>query len=226
MEGRRGNSISKPPRPPFLPVKNAFRLLAGEIMKRIALIAAFALLTAFAVAQAPQSGSQTKPAQPQSPAAPATQTPAAGQQPAAPQPPAGKRPPQAKTQPELTEFQAVLGNADAKAAQRAADEFATKFPDSELKWLLFQQIMLKAQAGNDEETMLAAGRKSIQANPDNALSLAMVAMIIAERTRDTDLDKDEKTAEAMKDANHALETVNDLQVAVNATPEQLDMVHN
>lgn len=195
-------------------------------MKRIALITMLALLATFAVAQTPQSGAPAKPATSQAQPAASSQTPAAGQPPAASQAPAGKRPPQAKTQPELTEFQAALGNADVKAAQRAADEFATKYPDSELKWLLYQQIMLKAQAANDEDTMIAAGRKSIQANPDNALSLAMVAMIIAERTRDTDLDKDEKTAEATKDANHAIETVNDLQVAANATPEQLAMVHN
>ena len=213
-------------------------------MKRTAIIILAILLTAaFCCAQsgtqtakpagAPANTQANAPAQSQAgQAAPAAQS---ATQPAtqsatqpATQPPAGKRPPQAKTQQELTDFNAVLskGQVSSKDGAQAADEFAVKYPDSELKWLAYQQTMLRAQAGNDEETMIDMGRKAIRGNPDDSLSLAMVAMVLAERTRDTDLDKAEKTAEALKDANHSLESVGAMQVNAQATPEQAEGVRN
>ena len=67
------------------------------------------------------------PAQPAGQAPPAT-TPA--------QPPA-KRPPQAKTQPEYDAYNAAKASAnDPAAMEKAADDFAAKFPDSELRVLL------------------------------------------------------------------------------------------
>ena len=205
-------------------------------MKRTALVIILAIFLTATVCFAQTATQTAKPAgaQANAPAqsqpaqtAPAGQSPASGQAPAT-QPPAGKRPPQAKTQAEMTDFNAVLekGKVSAKDGAQAADEFAVKYPDSELKWLLYQQTMLRAQAGNDEETMVDMGRKAIQGNPDDSLSLAMVAMVLAERTRESDLDKAEKTAEALKDANHSLESVGALQINAQATPEQVEGVRN
>ena len=57
-------------------------------------------------------------------------------------PPQGKRPPQAKTQPEFDAYNAAIANQkDPAAMEKAADDFATKFPDSELRVLLYKAAM-------------------------------------------------------------------------------------
>ena len=79
---------------------------------------------------------------------PAAQTPAAGQAAApAAAAPQGKRPPQAKTQPEFAAYNAAKALTDPAAMEKAADDFATKFPDSELRALLYSAAMNAVPAG-------------------------------------------------------------------------------
>ena len=61
------------------------------------------------------------------------------------------------------------------------------------------------QASNNAEKTIEAGKKVIAIDPDNAAALVTVALVIANKTRDGDLDRDERMAEASKYANHALE---------------------
>ena len=80
----------------------------------------------------------SKPAQSgQAPAAGQT-APATGQAAAAPQ---GKRPPAAKTQPEFEAYKAAIALADSAALEKAADDFAAKFPASELRAPLYTAAM-------------------------------------------------------------------------------------
>ncbi|HKS73750.1 MAG TPA: hypothetical protein VJQ82_11185 [Terriglobales bacterium] len=147
------------------------------------------------------------------------QQPAAKEQPgsqagAAQQPPAaGKRPPQAKTQPEFDAYKAAAANQEPGALMKASDEFATKFPDSELRVILYKTAMRGFQQANDGDNMMDAGRKVLKIDPDDPEALVGVAEVLAERTRDTDLDKDQRYDEALKLAQHATETV-DTDVAV------------
>lgn len=145
---------------------------------------------------------------------PAAKEPAGSQAGAAQQPPAtGKRPPQAKTQPEFDAYKAATANQDPAALMKAADDFATKFPDSELRVILFKTAMRGFQQANDGDNMMDAGRKVLKIDPDDPEALVGVAEVLAERTRDTDLDKDQRYDEALKLAQHATETV-DTDVAV------------
>jgi tetratricopeptide (TPR) repeat protein len=150
-----------------------------------------------------------------------TAAPAGAQSGTTPQPttPGAKRPPQAKTQPEFEAFKAANGLQDAAARDKAADDFAAKYPDSELRILLFKQAMRDYQNANNADKMQEMGRKVLAIDPDDPEALVGVAEILTERTRDTDLDKDQRLAEAMKLAQHALETI-DTDVAVPAgTPQ-------
>ncbi|HXY04604.1 MAG TPA: tetratricopeptide repeat protein [Terriglobales bacterium] len=135
--------------------------------------------------------------------------------------PGTKRPPQAKTQPEFDAYQAAVKNAnDPAAMEKSADDFAAKFPDSELRILLYRQAMHDYQQTNNAEKMAAMAQKVLQIDPDDPEALIGAAEVIAERTRDTDLDRDQRFAEAQKDAQHALQTV-DTDVAVPAgTPQE------
>ncbi len=145
---------------------------------------------------------------------PATQTPPAGQAAGQATAPQGKRPPQAKTQPEFDAYNAAVKLTDTAAMEKAADDFAIKFPDSELRPVLYKATMHAYQQSNSADKMLDMARKILSYDADDPEALLGVAQVLAERTRDTDLDKDQRLAEARKDAQHSLETVEtDIPVA-------------
>jgi tetratricopeptide (TPR) repeat protein len=142
-------------------------------------------------------------------------------QPAAP--PQGKRPPQAKTQPEFDAYKAAAANQDPAALSKAADDFATKFPDSELRIILYKTAMRGYQQANDGDNMMETGRKVLKIDPDDPEALVGVAEVLAERTRDTDLDKDQRLDEAMKLAQHATETIDtDVTVPAGTPQDKID----
>src|SRR5271169_6898748 len=164
-------------------------------MKRAAVILAILSIAVWADAQAVGQPAQQTP-------------PAAGQAaPATPAPPQGKRPPKAKTDPELAAYKAAAANTDPAALEKAADDFATKFPDSEIRVLLYQNAMRLYQGANNAEKVDAMGRKVLNLDGDNPEALVAVAGVIAERTRDSDIDKDQRFAEGTSMAKKAIETV-------------------
>lgn len=179
-------------------------------MKRAAVILAILSLGILNVAVWAQASGQ-----------PAKQNaPAAGQ--AAPAP-AGKRPPQAKTQAEFDAYKAVMANTDVAALEKAADDFATKFPDSELRVLLYQNAMRLYQNANNAEKTEAMGRKVLAIDGDNPEALVIVAEVIAERTHDSDLDKDQRFGEAITLARKAMQTVDtDISVPTGTPQEKID----
>ena len=137
--------------------------------------------------------------------------------------PAAKHPPQAKTQPEFDAFKAANATQDPAALDKAADDFAAKYPDSELRILLYKQAMRDYQNSNNAEKMQDMGRKVLAIDPDDPEALVGVAEILTERTRDTDLDKDQRLAEAAKLAQHALDTVEtDVSVPPGTPQEKID----
>jgi tetratricopeptide (TPR) repeat protein len=177
-------------------------------MKRAAIIIAMLSVAACGFAQG-----NNKPAQ----TAPAGQ--AAAQTPAVPQ---GKRPPQAKTQPEFDAYKAAAALTDPAAQEKAADDFATKFPDSELRVVLYKSVMRQYQAANNADKMLDMARKVLSYDADDPEALLGVAQVLAERTRDTDLDKDQRLGEAKKDAQRALETVETDVPTAGVPPEKIE----
>jgi len=162
--------------------------------------------------------SNNKPAAPSAPAGQAA--PAAGQA-AAPQ---GKRKPQAKTQPEYEAYNAALALTDPAGLEKAADDFATKFPDSELRTMLYTAAMGRYQSNPDK--MLEMGKKILAIDPDDPAALVGVAQALTERVRDTDLDKDQQRAEAKKDAERALVTIETDVPTTGYAPEQLNTFKN
>lgn len=139
-----------------------------------------------------------------------TQNPPAGQsaQNAATQAaPAGKRPPQAKSQPEFDAYKAIVSMTDPAAEEKAANDFAAKYPDSELRPLVFKTAMHGYQQANNADKMMEMAQKVLSYDPDDPEALLATAQVIAERSHDSDLDHDQKVAEARKDAQRALVTV-------------------
>ena len=181
-------------------------------MKRAAMMIAVLGIWTWGFTQNAFAQSNDKPAQ----NPPAGQT--AGQAAA----PAGKRPPQAKTQPEFDAYKAAAGSTDAAAQEKAADDFAAKFPDSELRPLLYKAVMHSYQQANNADKMMAMSQKVLTFDADDPEALLGVAQVLAERTRDTDLDKDQRIAEARKGAQRALVTVDTDVPSSGYPPEQLN----
>jgi len=144
---------------------------------------------------------------------------AAGQTAAAPQ---GRRPPQAKTQPEFEAFNAARQLADAAATEKAAGDFAAKYPDSELRGMLYKSAMQKYQQANNGDKMMEMAQKALTFDSDDPEALLGVAQILAERTQDADLDRDQRLAESKKDAERALVTIDTDLPTTGYQPEQLN----
>jgi tetratricopeptide (TPR) repeat protein len=185
-------------------------------MKQTAILVMLLATMAFAQTQP----GTTPPAQTNPPAAQSGTT-----QPTAP---AGKHPLQAKTQPEFDAYNAAHAQInDAAAMEKAANDFNTKFPESELRVLLYRDAMHAYQRDNNGDKMLEMGRQVLKLDADDPEAMVGVAEVLTERTRDTDLDKDQKLAEATKLAQHALETVDtNITIPVGVAPEQVDTYKN
>jgi len=184
-------------------------------MKRAAVMLGMLAVAVLAAAQAPSPAPQKQPAA----------TPGAAQQGAStPAPPVGKRPPQAKTQPEFDAYNAAVANQkDPATIEKAADDFATKFPDSELRALLYKAAMRSYQNANNGDKMLEMAQKLLKLDADDPEGLIGAAEVIAEHTRDTDLDKDQRYDQATKYAQHALETVEtDVAIPTGTPQAQID----
>lgn len=153
---------------------------------------------------------------------PASQNPPAGQagqasgQAAAPQ---GKRPPKVNSQEEFNAYKAAIAATDGAGVEKAADDFATKYPQSELRPLVYKAAMQKYQQGNNADKMVDMAKKVLTIDADDPEALVAVAQVKVEKVKDDSLDKDVLLAEAKKDAERALVTV-DTDVPTSGYPEE------
>ncbi len=134
-----------------------------------------------------------------------------GQTQAAPPPvPAGSpvaKQPQVKSQPEAQAVQAMLSAQDADARIKAANDVLSKFSDSEFKALALFFVAASYQQKNDVDQMMVYLERTIEADPANYQALLMLAGAIANRTKEFDLDREEKLKAAEGYANKALEVL-------------------
>ena len=136
--------------------------------------------------------------------------------------PAAKHVPQAKTHPEFNDYNAAYAIAGGTASEKAADDFAAKYPESELKSYLYSKAMHEYQNENNPEKMLSVGEKVLRFDPDNSIALVLTATVLADSLSDTDTDRQAKVARIKTNAAHALDTVDSsFTPPANATPEQV-----
>ena len=175
---------------------------------------------------APQSTQTPGTSAPATTSAPAQNAPQAPSPPSVSQAPAlppHKAPPSAKTADEFSAYNAAASNPDTAAAEKAADDFASKYNQSDLRGLLYSNVMRRYQQANDSDKTLEMARKVLTYEPSDPVALVMAATVLAERTREGDLDRDERYDEAVKYAQKALETAKtDLMVPANATAQQIE----
>jgi tetratricopeptide (TPR) repeat protein len=115
--------------------------------------------------------------------------------------------PQPKSQKELEAIQAMFNAQDPDGRIKAAQELIQKFADTEFKSIAFQMIAMSYQMKNDVENMVIWSERVLEAEPKNFNAMLMIATGLAQRTREFDLDKEEKLTRAEKLAKSADEIV-------------------
>jgi tetratricopeptide (TPR) repeat protein len=175
-------------------------------MKTTVAIISLALLATVAVGQTSGTGAPAPQA-----AADAAQAPPAQHQ------------PQAKSKEEFEAYNAAAALTDPAQLEVAADQFAAKFPASELKELLYVRDMNMYQQQNNSSKIVATGRKAIELAPTDPVPLVAVSSALVMDTRENDLDRDARYAEAGKDAQAALDNIDTgLQVPPGVPPAQVE----
>ena len=145
------------------------------------------------------------------------QQPASGNKASSTQP-AGKRLPQAKTQAEFADYNTAYAMKGGAAMEKAADDFAAKYPNSELKPYLYAKAMHEYQVENDSPKMLAMGEKVLTLDPDNTVALVITATVLSDGLADTNPDQ-QKVALVRQRASHALETVDTALATTSGIPQ-------
>jgi tetratricopeptide (TPR) repeat protein len=144
-----------------------------------------------------------------------------------PQPAHSKGAPQAKTQDEYKAYQEIVAKTDIAQMETATDEFAQKFPTSDLRVVLYNALMNTYRNGGATDRAIAAGRKSLAIDPTDPVPNVMVALALAQTTRDSDLDRDDRLKEAATDAQRAIDNIDTgMAIPPNTPPEKVQAAKN
>ena len=127
--------------------------------------------------------------------------------------------PKPKSQAEVDAIMAIQNATDPAARIAAAENLLTKFADTEFKAFALMIAAASAQQANDFEKMVIYAERTLEADPKNFQAMLMLSSGIAQRTREHDLDREEKLGRAEKLANQAIEIA---KTAVKPNPQLTD----
>lgn len=130
-----------------------------------------------------------------------------------------QKPPQIKSQKEAEAWNAVVNAQDPDSRIAAVENLLTKFADTELKPYALSIATDSARQKNDFEKLMLYGERTLEADPKNYNTMFVLASAIAQRTREHDLDKEEKLKRAEKLANEGGEI---LKTAAKPNPQITD----
>lgn len=120
---------------------------------------------------------------------------------------ANPKPPQPKSQKELEAVQAIFQAPDPDARIAAAKELVTKFADTDFKATAFYVGAFSYQQKGDLENAIVWAEQALEADPKFYGAQLMIANALALRTKEFDLDREEKLGRAEKLAKEAISTI-------------------
>ena len=137
---------------------------------------------------------------------------------------AGRPPVKTRTREEYKAYQSAVTNVqNPDAMEKAADDFAAKFPNSDVRVLLYRAAMSSYQNAGNPEKMMNMGVKVLAIDKDDPEALIGIAEILEERTGPTDLDRQQRSEQVLEYASHALKTLDtDLAVPAGTSPDRVD----
>jgi tetratricopeptide (TPR) repeat protein len=139
-------------------------------------------------------------------------------------PNSGRPPVRTQTREEYKAYQAAVANEqNPEAMEKAADDFAAKFPNSDVRVLLYRAAMSSYQNVGNPDKMMNMGLKVLAIDKDDPEALIGIAEILEERTGPTDLDRQQRSDQVVEYATHALKTLDtDLAVPAGTSPDRVD----
>lgn len=104
-----------------------------------------------------------------------------------------------------------------------SEDFVKKFPHSSMLSYVYTFEATAYQQKGDVNKTVEAGEKSLKLNPDNLMSLIILAGMLPQPQlmQGSDLDKQKKLTDAEADAGHALQLIDKLPKLANETDDQL-----
>ena len=124
--------------------------------------------------------------------------------------------PKVKSKSEAEAIQAIQNAATIDARLAAIDSMLTKFADTEFKPVLLQMATGLAQQQGDYEKTIIYGERTLEADPKNYTAMITLANTIAQKTKEFDLDREEKLGRVEKLAKGAMDI---LQTATKPRPD-------
>jgi tetratricopeptide (TPR) repeat protein len=105
----------------------------------------------------------------------------------------GRRP-VARSQQEYQDYRAASSAPTGSALERAAADFAQKYPSSELRLPLYLKSLRQYQRENDSAGILSAGENVLVLDPDNPLALVLTSTVVADGLTADDPERSKKIA--------------------------------
>ena len=131
------------------------------------------------------------------------------------------KPPAPKSQKELDAVKAMLTAAQAGPDQTiaAAEAVLTNFADTEFKEIALFFEARAYQQKNDPMKAQVFGERVLEINPKNYQTTLMMGEVLAQTTRENDLDREEKLTKAEK---YLASTMESLKTAAKPNPQMAD----
>ena len=124
-----------------------------------------------------------------------------------------------KSQDEIVAIQAVATATDPDARIQAVEALISKFKDTEFKAWAYSAAGDAAQMKRDNPKAIVYYEQAIKADPKSHNAMLMLAGVLAQSTREFDLDKEEKLNKAEKYVKSALDLI---PGAVKPNPQVTD----
>ncbi|HET8548893.1 MAG TPA: tetratricopeptide repeat protein [Bryobacteraceae bacterium] len=115
--------------------------------------------------------------------------------------------PQPKSQKEVEALMAIQNAQDADARIAAIDNLLKNFADTEFKVALLQLAAASAQQKGDIDKMIIYSERALEADANSYQAMLMIASGTAQRTREHDLDREEKLKTVEKYARSAVDLI-------------------
>lgn len=120
-----------------------------------------------------------------------------------------QKPPAPKSKAELQAVQAMFATKDPDSRIKAAEALLDKYADTEFKATALFLEAASYEQKNDYDKMIVYAERTLEADPKHYAAMLMLARAIAMRTREFDLDREEKLTRAEKYAKTAMELLKD-----------------
>jgi len=135
--------------------------------------------------------------------------------------PANAHRPVAKSQQEYQDYRVAAGAPTGSALERAAADFAQKYPSSELRLPLYLKSLRQYQRENDSAGILSAGETVLALDPADELALVLTSTVLADSLTADDPQRDKKVGSISDRTAHALRLLDAAKAPASANPDPM-----